>query len=278
IKASRRNSVTFCVQIAVYARLLTDALARAAVPVASVRGAVMARAETESAAVLEPFDLALFADDVERILATPDADILRVLQRPFAVTDYHLSAKCDGCPYNALCFIDTAERHDLSMVPLLTATEKRALQRDGLTHLRQLATLMDYGPRAMVPARGREQDLARLSTRWPLGGRLPVLVQRPRAVLRQDEPGLGAQPFLLGSGFGSLPDPERYPDLVKVFIDAQHDYIEDRVYVVAALVAGPEKTAEVVEMTTAPPDTEAECALLITWLTRLLPAIADVAG
>jgi len=181
IKASRRNSVTFCVQIAVYARLLTDALARAAVPVASVRGAVMARAETESAAAPEPFDLALFADDVERLLTTPDADILRVLQRPFAVTDYHLSAKCDGCPYNALCFIDTAERHDLSMVPLLTATEKRALQREGLTHVRQLATLMDYGPRAMVPAPGREQDLARLSTRWPLGGRLPVLVQRARA-------------------------------------------------------------------------------------------------
>src|SRR5262249_6171156 len=90
--------------------------------------------------------------------------------------------------------------------------------------------------------------------------------------------GMEAKPFLLGSGFGSLPDPERYPDLVKVFIDAQHDYIEDRVYVVAALVAGPEKTAEVVEMTTAPPDTEAECALLITWLTRLVPAIADVAG
>src|SRR5262249_41620639 len=49
-------------------------------------------------------------------------------------------------------------------------------------------------------------------------------------------------------------------------------------YVLAALVAGPDKTAEVVEMTTAPPDTEAEQALLITWLTRLLPAIADVAG
>ena len=31
-------------------------------------------------------------------------------------------------------------------------------------------------------------------------------------------------------------------------------------------------------MTTAPPDTAAEQALLVTWLTRLLPAIADVAG
>ncbi|OLE96505.1 MAG: hypothetical protein AUG75_19645 [Cyanobacteria bacterium 13_1_20CM_4_61_6] len=44
------------------------------------------------------------------------------------------------------------------------------------------------------------------------------------------------------------------------------------------MVAGPEKTAEVVEMTLAPPDTAAEQALLLTWLTRLLPAIADVAA
>jgi hypothetical protein len=29
------------------------------------------------------------------------------------------------------------------VVPLLTATKKRALQRAGLTHVRQLATLMD---------------------------------------------------------------------------------------------------------------------------------------
>ena len=185
IKASRRTSVSFCLQVAFYARLLKDALARAAVPVASVRGAIVAREDAGATAALQPFDLALFEDDIERLLATPDADVLRVLHRPFAVADAHLSAKCDGCPYNALCFIDTAERHDLSVIPLLTATEKRALQREGLTHVRQLATLMDYGPRAMIPAPGRESDIARLSTRWPLGGRLPVLVQRAALALGQ---------------------------------------------------------------------------------------------
>src|SRR5262249_41646283 len=171
---------------AFYARLLQNALAHAAVPVASVRGAILAHGEAGAPAALEPFDLALFADDIERLLMTPDADILRVLRRPFAVAGAHLSAKCDGCPYNTLCFIDAAERHDLSLVPLLTATEKRALQREGLMHVRQLATLMDYGPRAMVPTPGREGDIARLSTRWPLGGRLPVLVQRARAAMQRD--------------------------------------------------------------------------------------------
>ena len=278
IKASRRTSVSFCLQVAFYARVLRDTLARAAVPVTAVRGAIMARADELSTAAVQPFDLALFDDDLERLLTTPDADVLRVLDRPLPVTDYHLSAKCDGCPSNALCFIDAAERHDLSLIPLLTATEKRALQRAGLTHVQQLATLMDYGPRAMVPTPGRDQEVARLSTHWPLGGRLPVLVQRARAALQRDAPGLEAKPFLLGSGFGSLPDPQRYPDLVKVFLDAQHDYIADRVYLLAALVVGPDKTAEIVDMTAAPPDTAAEQTLLRTWLTRLLPAIAEVAG
>ena len=129
IKASRRNSVSFCLQIAFYARLLKDALARADVPVACVRGAIMAREEALSATAPESFDLGLFEDEIERLIAVSDAEVMRVLQRPFAVADYHLSAKCDGCPYNALCFIDAAERYDLSVVPLLTAIEKRTFPR-----------------------------------------------------------------------------------------------------------------------------------------------------
>ena len=126
---------------------------------------------------------------------------------------------------------------------------------------------MHYEQRDMVPAPGRESDIAGLSKRWPLGGRLPLLVQRARAALQNYDASIEVKPFILGSGFGSLPDAQRYPDLVKVFIDAQHDYIEDRLYLLSALVAGPEQTAEVVDMTSAPPDTAAERALLITWLT-----------
>src|SRR5712691_3452919 len=62
IKASRRNSVSFCLQVAFYARLLTDALACAEMSVASVQGAIVARADTGSTAALQPFDLDLFDD------------------------------------------------------------------------------------------------------------------------------------------------------------------------------------------------------------------------
>ena len=111
------SSVSFCLQIAFYARLIKDALARADVLVAGVRGAIVAREEALAATTPEPFDLALFEDEIERLIAVSDAEVMRVLQRPFAVANYHLSAKCDGCPYNAVCFIDSAERQDLSLIP-----------------------------------------------------------------------------------------------------------------------------------------------------------------
>ena len=54
IKASRRTSVSFCLQVAFYARLLKDTLARAAVPVASVRGAILAHGESGATAARSP--------------------------------------------------------------------------------------------------------------------------------------------------------------------------------------------------------------------------------
>ena len=278
IKASRRESVGFRLQVAFYARLLKDALAEAGLTVASLRGAIIERDTDLSADSLATFDLALYEDEIERLIAAPDSDVARVLRKSFAEASYHLSTKCDGCPYNAVCFVETAEREDLSLVPLLRAAEKRALQSEGIHSARELAGLMTYGQRAMEPATGREAELARIGRRWPLEGRLPLLVQRARAAMKAAGAGIEAKSFLYGAGFGSLPDTQRYPDLVKVFIDAQHDYISDRLYLISAVVAGPSKTVEIVEMTAAPPDTDAERALLIAWLTKLLPAIREAAG
>jgi hypothetical protein len=104
------------------------------------------------------------------------------------------------------------------------------------------------------------------------------LAQRARAALKVYDQAVEAKTFLLGSGFGSLPDHQRYPDLVRIFIDAQCDYIEDRIYLIAALVVTPDRMVEIVEMTDAPPDLESERALLIGWLAKLLSAIAEVTG
>jgi len=278
-KASARETVGFRLQVAFYARLLEETLGAAGLAGASVRGAVVARDRGLPAdGAWETFDLSLYAEEVERLVAATDSDVARAVRAGEGRARYHLRAVCDGCPYNALCFADTAERADLSLVPLLGVAEKRALEAEGIGSARELASLLEYGRGAMRPAAGKEETVGRVSARWPLGGRLPLLAQRARAAVRRLERTTEARRYLLGADYGSLPDPARHPGLVRVFVDAQRDYIEDRLYLLAARVAGPRGDLEVVEMTDARPDTEAERALLVRFVQRLLPAIARAAA
>ena len=278
-KASARETVGFRLQVAFYARLLGETLRGAGLGGAEVRGAVVARdTPLPTDGAWQTFDLALYADEVERLVAAPASDVARAVAAGRAGARYHLRPACDGCPYNALCFADTAERSDLSLVPLLTASEKRALLAEGVTTAYALASLMEYGAGAMRPAAGKEEAVRRASSRWPLAGRLPLLVQRGRAAVGRLDRSAEARRHVVGADYGSLPDPAEHPGLVRVFVDAQRDYIEDRLYLLAARVVGPRETSEVVEMAGAPPDTEAERALLVGFVQRLLPAVAAAAA
>ena len=94
---------------------------------ATFKGAIAARDSQLAPDKIERFDLSLYLDEIEQLVAAPDSDVARAAARSFTDSAYQLGAHCDGCPYNALCFIDTAEREDLSLIPSLTATEKSAL-------------------------------------------------------------------------------------------------------------------------------------------------------
>jgi hypothetical protein len=277
IKASRRETVGFRLQVAFYARLLQEALGEAGLEAATFKGAIAARGSELAPDKIERFDLSLYLDEIEQLVAAPDSDVARAAASTFTDAAYHLGAHCDGCPYNALCFIDTAEREDLSLVPTLTATEKSALGSVGVTTTRELFALMNYGKNAMLPAPGRADDFARIGARWPLGTRLPVLAQRARAALKALDASVEAKRYMLGADWGSLPDEAQYPNLIKVYVDAQRDHLEDKVYLLSALVAGAAGAREIVEHTPMKPDTESERALLVGWIARLLPAIAEVA-
>ena len=277
IKASRRETVGFRLQVAFYARLLADALREAGLKPAAFKGAIAARDSELAPERIERFDLSLYLDEIEQLVAAADSDVARASARTFADASYHLGAHCDGCPYNALCFIDTAEREDLSLIPTLTATEKGALKSAGVRTTRELVRLMDYGRNTMLPAPERERDVQRIAARWPLGSRLPVLAQHARAALRRLDRNVEAKRYLLGADWGSLPDEAQYPNLIKVYVDAERDHLEDKVYLLAALVAGPAGSIEIAENTPTRPDEESERALLVAWIARLLPAIARVA-
>ena len=277
-KASARETVSFRLQVAFYVRLLEATLAEAGAEGAEVRGAVAARDADVTNDEWQTFDLALYLDEIERLVAAPGSDVARAAAAGPGGARYHLRAACDGCPYNALCFADTAERGDLSLVPLLSFSEKRALHSAGVKTAAALAALMRYGAKAMEVAPGHADAHGRASARWPLASRLPVLAQRARAAVRRLDRRTESRPYLLGSDYGSLPDPAQHPGLVRVFVDAQRDYLKDKLYLVAARVVGPAAAREVVEMTEAPPDAGSERALLVAWMQRLLPAVAEVAG
>lgn len=152
IKASARETVGYRLQVAFYAVLLREQMRAEGLPVGEIEGAIAARETNFAAGEWNIFDLTLFVDEIERLIAAPDSDVARAARVSFEAAQYHLGAHCDGCPYNAICFINAAEREDLSLVPHLTVTEKRALQNQQIGTTRDLARLMEYDAKGVAIA------------------------------------------------------------------------------------------------------------------------------
>ena len=277
IKASVRETVGFRLQVAFYAVLLAELLREKALAFEELRGAIASRDSEFSADAWSTFDLALFNDEIKRLVAASDSDVARAAAASFSTAVYHLGSHCDGCPYNALCFVDTAEREDLSLVPHLTATEKRALLSENISTVSDLSRLITYTTRGVETAPGCEAEVNRVSNHWALGARLPTLAQRSRAALAQNDKRVEHRRALYSANWGSLPDTANYPDLIKVFVDAQRDHVQDRLYMLAASVTGARGAIDIIEMTEAVPDLESEQRLLTGWLQQLLPAVKRVA-
>lgn len=110
-----------------------------------------------------------------------------------------------------------------------------------------------------------------------MGQNLPLLVQRARRALRRFDPSIESRTFLYGADFGTLPHEEDHPNLVKIFFDAQRDYLQDRVYLISALVTGPAGETVVVHSTDEPPTEESERNLLINWVGGVITAMRQVA-
>lgn len=142
---------------------------------------------------------------------------------------------------NSICMYDSAERLDLSLVQGLTAAEKRALNASGVDDIPVLAGLMDLpeqgsGVYRLNIAEGQEELYKSLTTQWSIAPNMPMLVQKAKAALRNFDKEVTSAPFLFGSGFGSLPSEEEHPELIKVFFDAQKDYLKDRLYLISAYI------------------------------------------
>jgi tetratricopeptide (TPR) repeat protein len=121
---------------------------------------------------------------------------------------------------------------------------------------------------------------------FSMGQRQKACQRRARSFrrsVRQD--GTQALSYIPGKGNSSLPvsTPELNPNLVRIFIEAQHDYLEERIYLLGALVVAckdgtPVGRRAVVRMTSGPPDSAAkERQLFVDWTRDLVQAVVDLA-
>ncbi|HWO69859.1 MAG TPA: AAA domain-containing protein, partial [Actinomycetota bacterium] len=270
------------IQIAFYAMLLRRMAEEAGVPLSELTGSVWRIPAGPEDEQPTPFPLEPYEEAV-RLLLDDRGVVSRIARARREEARFHLTYKCDGCVYNALCMREAAETDSLALVPFMSLRDRSVLEREGVRDLRLLARLEELPPDGrgpLRPARGRRGVLERLEAEWPLCANLDLHVQRARQVARaRGDRDIEALGWIIGSGFGSLPDPDEHPGLVQVFVDAQHDYLQDALYLAAALVVGPDGgTEEVIELAEEPPDPEAEGELLVRWVTRLLDAVRRVAG
>ncbi|MDQ2654171.1 MAG: PD-(D/E)XK nuclease family protein, partial [Chloroflexota bacterium] len=322
MKATTTEKIEHRLQVAFYREMLRTLLANAGVPVREVaigilyRGAANAgepadenerkRLERERAAAEQVFGVsnafldvianAAAYDDEVRALVTGSGSVAdQVAAEPFADIPWHLTYKCDGCLYNEFCMKWAAQHDDLSLLPHLTEHEKAGLLRAGVATTRDLATLLEPVPlpggvedlKMLRPAAGREPEAENIAKTWPVGPRLEELVHRARRYRQNQGDAISALRYIPSKGYGSLPfsSPEQNPNLVRVYIDAQHDYLNDRIYLIGALVTGnehgepdPERRRSVVEMTTAPPDEDSERELLVNWIEATIRAVVEMAA
>ncbi|HEX6817537.1 MAG TPA: ATP-binding protein [Ktedonobacterales bacterium] len=249
---------------------------------------------------------------VRDLVTGPRSVAARVAVSAFETLPYALSYKCDDCLYNEYCMKWSAEHDDLSLLPHLGANDKTALRRCGVMTTRELSTvkvpaeaptaardvLVDPpaidgdGPAAkiaeLVAAPGKEDLVRRLAATWPVGPRLDELVHRARRYRRFKGDAIPALSYIPSKGYGSLPycDAAQNPNLVRIYIDAQHDYLHDRVYLLGSLVVAsehgvevPERRRSVVRLMDAPPETaEREQALLVDWIDATLRAAVELAA
>ncbi|HKG26959.1 MAG TPA: ATP-binding protein, partial [Thermomicrobiales bacterium] len=227
---------------------------------------------------------------VRDLVTGPRSAARETARAPFAEIPFHLTYKCDWCRYNAFCTRWCAERDDLSLIPHLTDGEKRALIRAGVTSNAELATLKEFANATshdFVAAPGKGALVTKLAATWPVGPRLDELVHRARRYRRFKGDDIRALPAIPHKGHGSLPysDATHNPNLIRVYLDAQHDYLTDSIYLAGALVVAseggeepPHRRRGIVHLTDGPADAAAEETLLLRWIEETIRAIVELAA
>lgn len=320
MKSSTASRVEHRLQVAVYHEMLSSVLAEAGIHDATIELGILYRGPVEGTTAAEQADhdllrrqredaMATFGTDagylervddaaaylgsVQDLLTGDDSVARRVLHKDFDEVPFHLTYKCDGCRFNEFCMKRSAETDDLSLLPHLTEQDKTILRKHGITRVQQVAELKDLvddaeGKPTLVPAPGKEALNRMLAVTWPVGPHIDELVHRAKRYVGWQHGKREGLSYIPNRGYGTLPysGPDLHPNLIRVYIDAQHDYLHDRIYMVGALVVAsnngveePHRRRSIVRMTpVAPSSNEIEQALFLDWIRETLRAIVEVAA
>lgn len=323
-KSSTAAKIEHRLQVAFYDRMVATLFAAAGMPEVTIQTGILYRPGSDPRQSATAADLARIErearqadellgvqDGLLEIVAEPNvyrrsvADLVtkpgsvaeRVSDEPFVALPYHLTFKCDGCLYNEFCMKWSAERDDLSLLPYIGEPEKAALQIAGVETIQELSRLKEprRDPRTgqvdrnvLEPVAASRELVNRLGGTWPIGPRLDELIHRARSYRRSKGDPVEGLSYIPSKGYGSLPfvGPDLNPNLVRIYIDAQHDYLHDRLYLIGALVVGadggkddPDRRRVILEMADGPPETlDTERDLLVRWIEQTLRAVVEVAA
>jgi hypothetical protein len=209
-KASRRDKPEHRIQVAFYARLIRQLAEQAGVVVEEMTGCIWRVPQSPEDEQPAMFDLRAYEEAVE-LLTDAESATLRVAAGAREDARFHLSYKCDGCLYNALCMREAAEGESLALVPFMTLRDRAALERHGVQTVSELAELKRLPPRgdytSPLSDLAAPDLLAALNAEWPLGASLDLHVQRARAAARNWHPEVQSLSWMHRSGFGTHPSP-----------------------------------------------------------------------
>ncbi len=294
MKASQRAKVEHRLQLAFYYGMIEALFAEADEPVASLKFGVLYRGpgdreglpveqvellKKHRAAAQEVWGLSdwffescddeqTYLNSLKRLVFDDDSTARTIADKPFESVEFHLTKKCDTCVFAEFCLRDAAQNKDLSLLPYLTSVEKGALRAGGVADIPALAALKlpretpadvddPRGWNELKTVAGNELKIARLAGDRQVGARLDELIHRAHAFLRTPT----RKPYMPSRGEGTLPyvTSEVNANIVRIYLDAGLDYVNDRAWMLGARFVAyrdgvPVSERNLVTIAPAPPD------------------------
>jgi len=250
-KNSRKDRTSQRIQVALYEELLEDKLESSPL---RIRNGVITEDDIECVVgriddttnqiedilELDTLDLSRERSDVRRLLE-PDGrieDILSVDAENIDELDYRLEPKCDQCVFDVYCYPESAKNRRLELLGVPPSTV-RAMEDAGVEDIDDLATL-DLDSDEADEIRNNQsvrEDLSALVTKAQT--RVQNLPDTPDQETA-DVDAYDVQP-LENRDQSQLPTHEQDGDqLIRVYLNVDYDYVEDRVVALAAHITNSE--------------------------------------